>query len=339
MAEIKNIQEAARQKVKAEQSKYGDLKPGYNALELLKADFPPAEFLTEQMPVGVNLLSARMKSGKSYYSLNLAIQAATGGKYLSRFNVIQCPVLYLDLELPDSKSKKRLENCLAFSDRHDLKLADLHIYPRGSWPRMGTGGMSRLKTFVKEHAIKLLIIDTWPMFQAIRPPKEQFNYQLDYEDIGRIKNLSEKYHLCVILTLHLNKSWKTQETPFDAIYGSTGIAAAADNLFALTSCSGSSEADLLLWGRGRDIDDFKFALKRHREDYSFQYLGDSIEFELEETQRLIYQTIKEVGRPMTPAEIAAALEKNLNTVQTMLIKMEVKGIIKKPRRGEYDINL
>ncbi len=93
------------------------------------------------------------------------------------------------------------------------------------------------------------------------------------------------------------------------------------------------------WCGGRDIDDFKFSLKRHREDYSFQYLGDSIEFELEETQRLIYQSIKEVGRPMTPAEIAAALGKNLNTVQTMLIKMEVKGIIKKPRRGEYDINL
>ena len=46
---------------------------------------------------GFNLLSARMKSGKTVFNTNLAIAQATGGVFLNHYRLDPAGVLYLDL--------------------------------------------------------------------------------------------------------------------------------------------------------------------------------------------------------------------------------------------------
>ena len=51
-------------------------------------------------------------------------------------------------------------------------------------------------------------------------------YANDYKDIGALKELADKYGICILLVHHLRK--QSSSDPYEQISGSTGIMGVAD---------------------------------------------------------------------------------------------------------------
>ena len=76
-------------------------------------------------------------------------------------------------------------------------------------------------------------------------------YANDYKEAGALKNLADKYGICILLIHHLRK--QSASDPFDQISGSTGLMGVADTSWVMQRKRMSQTADILL--TGRDMDD------------------------------------------------------------------------------------
>ena len=56
-------------------------------------------------------------------------------------------------------------------------------------------------------------------------------YANDYKDIGALKELADKYGICILLVHHLRK--QSSSDPYDQISGSTGIMGVADTTWLI----------------------------------------------------------------------------------------------------------
>lgn len=309
---------------------------GYSGPELLKARFPePRWIVKDLLPQGFTMLGGPPKVGKSWMALNLALAIATGGRFLERYGVEEGEALFLDFELPDTKLKNRLKVCL--NGRHDLPgLENLHLQPKGSWPRIHEGGLEMLEDFVKEHpGLKLVVIDVWRRFSKPRKAQEENSYNLTYEDVGPVKDFADNYGICVLANHHLAKGWRSYQTPFEALLGSTALAGASDNLLALVK--GQEKADGVLWSTGRDIEESRNALEFVKESCTWKFLGDARQYELTVDQNAIVQALSDRGEPLSPKEIALAVGRPAANVSEMLRRMIKQGRVEQEGYGKYKI--
>lgn len=314
------------------------LKRGYKAEELLNANIPEPNWLVPGLLAeGFSLMAGRMKFGKTHLLRCLALSVATGRLFMDAYQVGRGDVLFLDLEEPEGQSRKKLNQIMeAQNIAQDELDGHLTIHPRGSWPMMDKGGLQMLRNFARENpGLRLVIIDTWKLFTPMRKGKDQFNYDLDYSDVNPIKTLAEEFHLSIMATYHLNKGWASYDSPFDAIYGSTGITAAADDLYCLVHASG--DADAHLWGTGRNIDNFKLALQKDKLTKNWLCMGDADEHELTELQASIHNVLGSSQTPMGANEIANILDRPRNNVSMVMYRMFKLGRIKKVAYGKYAI--
>ena len=88
----------------------------------------------------------------------------------------------------------------------------------------------QLERFMQDYPdTEFIVIDT---FQRIRESTNTKNgYANDYEEIGKIKAVSDKYKIAVLLVHHLRKM--PDSDPFNIVSGSTGIIGAVDSLYVL----------------------------------------------------------------------------------------------------------
>ncbi|MGZ6969310.1 MAG: AAA family ATPase [Acidimicrobiia bacterium] len=88
----------------------------WSARDLLAADFPPIKWAVDGVLAdGLNLVAGSPKVGKSWLALGLAIAVASGGRALGKIPVERGDALYLALEDPPRRLKRRLEIILAGS--------------------------------------------------------------------------------------------------------------------------------------------------------------------------------------------------------------------------------
>jgi len=313
------------------------LSPGYTGAEILQTTFSePAWIIKDLLPQGFSPLCGPPKKGKSWFALNLAISIVTGEPFLGRFEVTQGSVLYLDFEQPETKIKERLKICLN-GDQDRPGLENLYLQPKGSWTRIHQGGLEKLEDFVKDHPdLKLIIIDVWRKFSRPRKANEENSYGATYEDISPVKDFADKHNLCVLVIHHLSKGWRGYESPFEAFLGSTALAGASDNLFALVK--GKSEADGVLWATGRDIEESQTALEFNRENCTWEYLGEAGQFDLTMDQNEIVHVLAEAGEPMSPKEIGEVIGKSAANISEKLFRMVKLDRVEKSGYGKYIVS-
>jgi hypothetical protein len=105
----------------------------------------------------------------------------------------------------------------------------------------------------------LIVIDT---FQRIRDSVSEKNaYASDYEEIGKIKAVADKFKIAVLLVHHLRKM--PDSDPFNMVSGSTGIIGAVDSLYVLEKDS-RTDSKAKLYVTGRDIEDMQIFLEFDR---------------------------------------------------------------------------
>lgn len=215
----------------------------YSAAELGEMLLPPLRYIVEGMlPMGMGVLVAKPKIGKSWMVLDLCLAAARGEPFLGS-PTSPHGALYLALEDGKSRMQTRLRKLTAGRPLPQ----NLHI--QFTAPRLDEGLLDGLGAFLDEHPdVHLVCIDT---LSKIKPKGKPFEnaYDADYAYMGQLKQFADSRGICVLLVHHTRKS-KSLDDSFDNINGSTGIMGAADFTVVLDKRSRmDDEASFILTGR------------------------------------------------------------------------------------------
>lgn len=207
------------------------------------------EIINDFLSVGVTLLCAPQKMGKTFFCLQLSNAIASGEDFLG-YKVNQGRVVYCALEDTKEKIKKRYETFgfeasknIDFVFFTDIKEFNLE---------------SEIERFKDRYSnIKLVVIDT---FAKMRNKNAEANYLLEYDEVSKIHALALKYGIAILLVTHVNKQID-YFNPFDSIYGSRGVTAAADGMVVILK--ERNELRLKnLFVIGKDIPEQKLYLKQ-----------------------------------------------------------------------------
>ena len=193
------------------------------------------------------------KVGKAFLMAQLAYHVATGQK-LWDCEVHQGTVLYLALEDGYERLQRRMYRMFGVEGAEKLHFAI-------SAKQLGNGLNAQLEKFVREHPdTRLIIIDT---LQKVRELSgEAYSYRDDYQIVGQLKQLADKFGLCLLIVHHTRKSAANDE--FDRISGTTGIYGCADGAFVLSKENRTDNAATLSIS-GRDQPDQRIHLVRDEE--------------------------------------------------------------------------
>ena len=208
---------------------------------------------------GTYIFAGAPKVGKSFLMAQLAYHVATG-KPLWGYEVHQGTVLYLALEDGHERLQKRMYRMFGVEDVSKLHFAI-------SAKQLGNGLDAQLEKFVREHPdTRLIIIDT---LQKVRELSgEAYSYRDDYQIIGQLKQLADRFQLCMLIVHHTRKSPANDE--FDRISGTTGIYGCADGAFVLSK-ERRTDNTATLSISGRDQPDQCIHLMRDEETLQWNF--------------------------------------------------------------------
>ena len=217
------------------------------------------EVIQDFLPVGVTVLGAPQKIGKTFFCLQLSNAIADEVEFLGH-TVQQGRVVYCALEDTKEKIKKRYElfGCQA-SEQIDFIFND-------SVQEFNIE--HELNHFTSKYEnIRLFVIDT---FAKMRDKNTEAKYLLEYDEVSKIHALALKYHIAILLVTHVNKHIDYLN-PFDSIYGSRGVTAAADGMMVMLKQQNDLEIKNL-FVIGKDIPEDKLYLKQ--DQYLKYFLAD-----------------------------------------------------------------
>lgn len=189
---------------------------------------------------GLTMLVSASKIGKSWLVLLMAFCVARGEPFLDR-RTTKCRVLYYALEDSERRLQQRMLT-MGLTDVPD----NLFFVTKAQM--LDAGFESQLEGWLaSKEGPALVIIDT---LQKVRgTTKGGINaYQNDYEVIGKLKSLADKYRAMFVLVHHTNKA-KFVADPFEKISGSTGIMGAADTAIIIERERGANTATVRYEGR------------------------------------------------------------------------------------------
>ncbi len=296
----------------------------FSAAELQGRVFPPIKWIVPGiLPEGLTLLAGKPKLGKSWLALDIAVAVASGGSVLGR----QCepgPVLCLALEDNQRRLQKRLQ-LVAGSTPWP---GDLEFHTE--WPR-GDAGLERMRDWVNARpGSRLTIVDT---LAVVRPPTRgnEGVHSSDYAALRGMHQLANEHGISVLVVHHVRKA--DAEDPFDTVSGSTGLTGAADSTLILTRRE--SDSGVILYGRGRDLEEFERGLEFVKDTCRWRDLGDPVEAFASDTRQAIFTAIKAGNH--TPAKIRDFTDVDHELVKKTLQRMARSGDLRRTGRGEYEI--
>lgn len=194
---------------------------------LLKMQIPPTQFLVQGvLPMGLAILAATPKAGKSWMALHLAICLTMGETFLG-YTVRQCDVLYFALEDSFARLKSRSEQILGGKQIPP----GLHLTVSAPTLAEEPGLIEYLEEYLSaEPRTKLIIIDTLQKIRGIGGGRETL-YGHDYRELGMLKMFADKHRICILVVHHTRKMSDTN--PYNMISGSNGVMGAADTAWVL----------------------------------------------------------------------------------------------------------
>lgn len=194
----------------------------FNVVEELNHDIEDEPEIVENLiPIGATLLGAPQKIGKTFLALQLSNSIACGQDFLGN-KVQQGHVFYIALEDSKAKILKRFRRFnIEISKKLNVKkfkafdpLFDIE---------------DEIENEIERHSdLKMVIIDTFPKIRK----NTKVDYQMEYEELSYYHDLGLKYGISIILVLHVKKVID-RNAPFDNIYGSRGVTAAADAMIVM----------------------------------------------------------------------------------------------------------
>ncbi|MCX6786884.1 MAG: AAA family ATPase, partial [Candidatus Kaiserbacteria bacterium] len=309
----------------------------HTAAELQKMNLPEPRWIVKDLfPVGLTVLAAQKKVGKSCLALQAAVAVAKGNPLFEQLNVDAGAVLYYAMEQSKNLNKYRLKLSLGegtWSDRLYIRSIN------DPFPRMDMGGLDELEfTILSIPNIKMVIIDTWQRVAPVNSHKSLNAYERDTMSMDPLHALAHKCGIALVLITHEKKSIGRERDEFDRVMGSQGMTGVPDHVIMITRKRDDTNGKIMTISRvGREI---RWAIKFNDETLTWTLLGDAGEVCRSQERQQIYEILREMDKPLSPSDVAALLEeqgttKNYNAVKALLLKMENDGEVEKTGRGLY----
>jgi hypothetical protein len=309
------------------QPKYGSVRANiFSATDLLATHYPELKWAVSGiLPEGLVLFVGSPKLGKSWAALGMGLAVSSGGQALGTVSVESGDVLYLALE----DGRRRLQRRLKQLQRNISIPARLQLATE--WPRLDAGGIDAIDEWLHEHPdARLVVIDT---LKRVRP-KEQSSgrlYDFDYDALASLGDLALRYGICILVIHHTRKA--DSDDVIDLASGTHGLTGAADAVLVLKRARG--QADATLHATGRDFEDKEIALRWDNEISGFLILGDAAEYSRSEQRQDVITLLSTVG-PLTPKQVAQALERENSATKKLLWTMSKEGELK-VYKGRYSV--
>lgn len=201
---------------------------------------------------GTYLFAGSPKIGKSFFVTQLAYHVSTGTP-LWDLPTRKGKVLYLTLEDTYRRLQERMYRMFG-TETTDL----LHFSVSAG--KLTNGLEEQIQLFLdKPPDTTLVMIDT---LQKIREEESDSTYANDYKVITRLKNLSDKHGVCILVVHHTRKL--KADDKYDMISGTNGLFGAANGALILQKDKRTSNKATLDVS-GRDQPDLLFHLIRNEE--------------------------------------------------------------------------
>lgn len=294
----------------------------YTVTELLDSQEDDEPDIVEDMiSVGLTLLGAPQKCGKTFLGLQLSDAIATGKDFLGK-KVEKGTALYLAFEDRKTKIKKRLRTMQV--EKQDNFIIDILKQD------FNYDVESCIQEELKRHSdLKIVIIDT---FAKIRKKNDR-EYESEYKEATFYHELACKYNIAIVLITHVKKEIDMNH-PFDGIYGSRGLMAGSDSILVMYKKNHLSKNRQLAI-QGKDIPDDELTLHLN-ERQLLEVVENEIEEDVNENIiKVVNYIVKEknyvgshealcskLSLPLTGRGLQVLLASNIDTLQSTFISYE-----------------
>lgn len=240
----------------------------YTTKELLNENCTKSFMIVKDMiSVGVTLLGAPQKTGKTFFCLQLTDAISSGIDFLGK-ETVKGSILYLAFEDHKAMLQQRLKKMkIAEKDNFviDVLQADSNYDLK-----------SRISKELEYNSdLRLVVIDT---FAKIRNSKDR-DYESEYREISEYHKLAFEYNLAIVLVTHLRKEIN-YDHPFDSIYGSRGLTSGADSILVMYKRNHITKNRQLAI-QGKDIPDTEITIAQN-DNCIFEVVEDEYDEVLDE---------------------------------------------------------
>ncbi len=281
--------------------------------DLLKKELTPITYLVDKflVEIGLAIIAAKKKMGKSWMALQLAQCIAIGEAFLD-MAVKQGPVVYLALEDGERRLRQRLEMQKARSNLPITYLWEIA-------PLNNKAGIEALAGIIEAKKPAMVVIDTYTAAK---------NKYIDENEAGGVADLFNSlhklaltYNTLILLIAHHGKL-STGDVGFD-VRGSSAIAGATDaNIGLYKNPDGSIE----LKAEGRDIGEVDLRVSFDANgSWKWRPLGDAQDLRRSESEKRIYDAIKNLGGEADASEIALEIGTSRENAQMSLKRLRETG--------------
>jgi len=307
---------------------------GFTAKELKTKQLKEVKWcIDDVISIGLTLMAGKAKTGKSYFLLNATIDLALGRKVFDAISTESVRVLFLALEEPPQRTKRRLEAILKNGEYPDK----LHFQPIGTWKRSDQGGFEQLEAWMKKYPdTKLIVIDTLAKWK--RPKKAHTSdFDEEYQVMSQLHEFANKHEIAVVVIHHTKKT--RGEDVFEEISGGMGIQAGADTLIVMDRVKGKPSYRVCSY-RGRDIGEYDKVFE-FKDNGRWVLSEEEIAGYTEQSKQreIIKDYVEFFARPtIKRKELVDRLKKDGKIgegVDVLLKKMVESGSIEKPEYGSY----
>jgi RecA-family ATPase len=225
----------------------------WDAVDLLKAEFRDTpDALEGIIPIGLSLVSAAPKVGKTRWMSQLSVAAVFGSPFLSR-HVTRTEVLTLVLEDGARRYRKSLHSLVGANwpsrGRLTVRTASL---------RLDEGGIAEILRHLDKHPeCRLVVID---VLARVRPRgRGTDKYQLDYDALATLQRIANIRQIAIVVVHHTNqRSALEVSNVFELVSGTSGLIGAVDSMLVLQR---RHQDDVgILSVTGREVEDQTIAL-------------------------------------------------------------------------------
>ena len=304
-------------------------KHGLSWSGIMSATYPELKWIVPGvLPEGLSVLSGAPKIGKSWFALDLALSVATGRPFLGDIIPAQGDVLYWALEDSARRLKGRMGDIAGdYAPNDGLIIRTAKAMPK----QLDKGGLDDLKHWFEDvDNPTLAIID---VLEKVRPESKSGEnaYAALYRGLNDLFIFAQLSGLSV-LVMHHNRKGARSADPFEDVAGSMAFTSLPDAALVMRK-EFQGSADAILYGRGRDLDEFDHGLAF--EGKRWEIIGDLASARRSAQRQKIIDCIG--GETKTPKEISEATGEKVNNVNRLLRKMVEAGELENRNYGQYSI--
>ena len=281
------------------------------AAALMDMHFDPLLYYFDEIipAVGLTLLAALPKTGKSWLALNFS-------KHMDENGIA---VHYLAAEDNERRLKTRIK--AVFGQQVNQLTYHAVMSSERALPR-GIDALHHIEKVVKATNAKCVIVDT---VQAIlNPSVTNKNYDTTVEEYDGLRKLAHKLGIAIIVVHHCKKTTDVSSAPLEKVIGSIGITGTAETILVMEQLTGTQDCKLTITGKDVEQCEKHLAWNRHGFDIS----DDIREANLGATQKLVLALIRESPR-CTQKSIVDATGKDQGQIARTIDKLVEVGLVVK----------